>query len=132
MGLGHGPALPSIFAIGQIYLAYRLGYFSKKGQNQADKEDIRELTRLVETAKKEFDNEKAKMLSDLDVLKDRKVKNYSQAQQALINFYTDYNTWVQELNKFRPVGFADDDIKKINKYHSSKAKIYYLSLPIIF
>jgi hypothetical protein len=81
----------SVQIIVSIVILFRQGYFHKKGQNKADKEDIFELTKIVESVKAEFIRENAKINSDLDILKDRRVRTYTQAQQAIINFHSDFN-----------------------------------------
>ncbi|WP_114940487.1 hypothetical protein [Mucilaginibacter endophyticus] len=77
-----------------ITILARQGYFYKKGQNKADKEDIAELTKIVEGVKAEFIQENAKITSDLDILKDRRGKSYTQAQQAIINYFTDLQSFI--------------------------------------
>jgi competence protein ComGC len=77
-----------------VIILLRQGYYLKKGQNAADKEDIAELTKIVESVKTEFIRKNAKITSDLDVLKDRRGKSYTQAQQAIINCFADLQSFI--------------------------------------
>jgi hypothetical protein len=81
-----------------VVILIRQGYYLKKGQNAADKEDIEGLTKVIEGIKAEFMRDNAKVMSDLDILKDKKGKNYTQSQQAIINFYSDYSTWIHKMS----------------------------------
>ncbi|TFF35225.1 hypothetical protein [Mucilaginibacter psychrotolerans] len=114
--------IPLILSGIQIYMLWKQGYQIKKGQNQADKEDIRELTRLVESVKSEFVKDNARMLSELDMNKDRKGKNFTQAQQAIINFYTDFNNWTGALFSLHPSMF------NINNFETIETEIAKLNV----
>lgn len=91
-------------------------YIGQKAKNKADKEDIQDLTRLVEHVKGEFNTKMAKTNTDLDILKDRKGKSYTQAQQALIDFYYNYNMWLQHLLGIIPEYFSIKNFAEIENY----------------
>ncbi|PJJ79353.1 hypothetical protein [Mucilaginibacter auburnensis] len=97
--------LQLLIGLGQAYL---IRYWHK--------EDISSVTKLVESVKLEFSKELAQANSDLDILKDRKGKSYSQAQQALIDFYYNYNTWLQHLLGTIPEYFTIKNYTEIEKY----------------
>ena len=105
-------------------LSFRQAYNAKKGQNQADKEDIANLTRLVESVRGEISRETAKVQSGLDILKDKKGKNFTQAQQTIINFHTHFNSWLICMSAFYPTSAdeAESRIKEINEF-KKKANI---------
>src|SRR4051812_9342028 len=85
-----------------LILMIHQSYLAQKGKNKADKEDIEELTKIVEGVKSDFLREHAKITSNLDVLKDRRGKTYTQAQQAIINFYSAYNEWLEMVSGVNP------------------------------
>ncbi len=88
-----------IVTLALAMLVWKQSYFAKKGQNQADKEDIADLTRLVEGVKTDFIRENAKVFADLDMLKDRSGKNYTQAQQSIINFHKDFDNSINAISE---------------------------------
>jgi hypothetical protein len=100
------------------------GYLHKKGANTADKEDIAELTKIVETVKAEFTLENGKISSDLDIIKDRRGKNFSQTQQSIINFYNDINNYIFYLSYLYPY---QNDILKIDAILSEAERLRYKS-----
>jgi hypothetical protein len=105
----------SLIVIILASIVWRQSYLTKKGQNQADKEDIAELTHLVENVKFEFIRENASVQADLEMLKDRKGKTYSESQQAIINFYTAYNKWlIKTLNTF-PYSYTEHNYTSMDE-----------------
>jgi hypothetical protein len=105
----------SLIVIILASIVWRQSYLTRKGQNQADKEDIAELTRLVESVKNKFTQENATLQADLEMLKDRKGKTYTQSQQAIINFYTAYNKWlIKTMNTF-PYSYTEHNYTNMDE-----------------
>jgi hypothetical protein len=117
-----------------IVILGRQGYYLKKGQNTADKEDIKQLTKMVEGVKSEFLRDNAKITADLDILKDKRGKTYSQTQQAIINFYSDFNSlfyfMVNHTPQFQLENHADDILENVQKL-KTKADVSYSIMTLL-
>jgi len=105
----------SLIVIILASVVWRQSYLTRKGQNQADKEDIADLTRLVESVKNKFIQENATIQADLEMFKDRKGKTYTQSQQAIINFYTAYNKWLIKILNTYPYMYTEHTFSSIDE-----------------
>ncbi len=105
--------LSILILIAQIGVAGWQAYLMQKSKNKADKEDIQDLTKLVESVKIDFNKELAKTHTDLDILKDKKGKSYSQAQQAIVQYYSDLNVWMQTLLGIFPSKFNESQLEEL-------------------
>lgn len=74
--------------------AYLLYYAQQKGKNQADKEDLRKLTVIVEEVKKKNNEEIELLKANLSLLTDREKQIFGEEKQAIINFFAQLNTWI--------------------------------------
>jgi hypothetical protein len=74
--------------------AYLLYYAKQKGKNQADKEDLRKLTEIVEEVKKKNNEEIELLKANLSLLTDREKQIFGEEKQAIIDFFAQLNTWI--------------------------------------
>ncbi len=95
--------LEIILIIIGLYLAFFKSYFNEKGKNVATKEDISEITEMIETVKNQIYYNTQSKLS----LK-------SEERNALVNYYEKFNYW---LNSILDVYFAG-----INEKNEEKLK----------
>jgi len=76
--------------------AYLIYYVRKKGQNQADKEDLKNLTEIVEDVKMKNSKEVESIKANLSLLTDRGKQIFSEEKDSIIVFFAQLNTWIWE------------------------------------
>jgi hypothetical protein len=99
-----------------LYLAFFKSYFTEKGKNLATKEDIGEVTRIVEETKKQF-------TADTEYLKNR-LNLFSQSfhsiktleRDALIEINKKYSDWLHTLTSFSLVFYNYDNYELLKEY----------------
>lgn len=74
--------------------AYLLYYAQQKGKNQADKEDLKKLTEIVEEVKKKNNEEIELLKANLSLLTDREKQIFGEEKQAIVDFFAQLNTWI--------------------------------------
>lgn len=74
--------------------AYLIYYVRKKGQNQADKEDLKNLTVIVEDVKMKNSKEIESIKANLSLLTDRSKQIFSEEKDSIIVFFAQLNTWI--------------------------------------
>lgn len=74
--------------------AYLLYYAQQKGKNQADKEDLKKLTVIVEEVKKKNNEEIELLKANLSLLTDREKQIFGEEKQAIIDFFAQLNRWI--------------------------------------
>ncbi|MCT4586256.1 MAG: hypothetical protein N4A71_00385 [Carboxylicivirga sp.] len=82
-----------------IYVAKFKAYVVKKTENQATKEDVGEITNIVEEAKKIHTKEIDNLRSQLDVSAQQKKIIFEDGKKALYEFYTLINNWFLKEDK---------------------------------
>lgn len=80
-------------AIG-LLSAYLLYYAQQKGKNQADKEDLKKLTEVVEEVKKKNNEEIELLKANLSLLTDREKQIFWEEKEAIVIFFAQLNTWI--------------------------------------
>lgn len=73
---------------------YLLYYAQRKGKNQADKEDLKRLTQIVEDVKKKNNKEIELLRANLSLLTDREKQIFGEEKEAIIVFFAQLNTWI--------------------------------------
>jgi len=76
--------------------AYLIYYVQKKGNNQADKEDLKKLTEIVEDVKKKNTNEIEIIKANLSLLNDRSKQIFNEEKDSIIVFFAQLNTRIRE------------------------------------
>lgn len=89
----------------QIAVAGGQAYLARRAQNKADKRDLRALTRLIEEVKSEFQKENSKVLNSLDIIKDKRGKNYTASQQSIVNYFECLTTLLDTIMEAFPANF---------------------------
>jgi hypothetical protein len=92
--------------------AYILFYAQQKGKNLADKQDLRNITQIVEEIKKNNTAEIELLKNNLDFISSRKLEVFSEEKEALVGFYAQINTWLWEglnarLNEYNHTNYSD-------------------------
>ena len=77
-----------------LLAAYLLFYAQQKGKNQADKEDLRRLTEIVEEVKKKNNEEIELLKANLSLLTDREKQIFGEEKQAIVDFFAQLNSWI--------------------------------------
>lgn len=70
-------------------------YFGEKAKNLATKEDIGNITRIVESVKTEFTQETEKLKVDLHFLSQNRMSYSVDKRNAILDFYKNYCAWLQ-------------------------------------
>jgi len=107
--------LLSLFLVGQFVIMFLISFIKQKGKNLADKNDIHNLTQIVEDVKSKFTNENEHLKAALSILVDKKNKSYTQEQQAIIAFYTEINNWIWDKTKISIHEYGINDADKLNQ-----------------
>lgn len=74
--------------------AYLLYYVHKKGQNQADKEDLKKLTKIVEDVKMKNSKEIESIRANLSLLTDKRKQIFNEEKDSIVVFFAQLNTWI--------------------------------------
>jgi hypothetical protein len=77
-----------------VLTAYLIYYAREKGKNQASKDDLKELTKIVEDVKKENLKELELLKANLLVFSDKEKQIYSEEKEATIIFFAQLNNWI--------------------------------------
>lgn len=105
--------LQIIAALVSTYLLY---YSREKAKNQASKEDLNTLTKIVEDIKHDNSKDLEKLKSNLSLLTGRHLQIFSEEKDAFIKFYAQLSKWFWEnlnvkLNSFNYSNFIEIDSK---------------------
>lgn len=90
-----------------LYLAFLKAYFQEKGKNLATKEDIQEMTSLVESVK-----------SQLQYSLQAKLSLRAEEHDALIDYFTKYSVWLSAISNFTLTGVNKDNVAKLSEIRS--------------
>ncbi len=101
-----------IFLLG----AFLMNYVKKKADNQANKEDLKKLTEIVEDVKKKNAEEMEFLKVNLDIVSSKEKEIFNEEKIALIEFYTQLHKWIWSslnlyLNDFNYFNYENIDGK---------------------
>lgn len=82
-----------------LYSIHLKQYFSQKGKNLADKEDLEDLTRIVEQVRGEFQRENEMLKASLNIISNKRNVIFSEQKQSIIDFSTQVNIWMWDALK---------------------------------
>lgn len=77
-----------------LLIAYLTNYINQKGKNWANKEDLQQLTQIVEAVKNNFQVENIRLKAELNILTERKNQIFTEEKEAIILFHTTVNDWL--------------------------------------
>ena len=90
-----------------LYLAFLKSYFQEKGKNVATKEDVEEITSLVEAVK-----------SQLQFSLQAKLSLRAEEHQALVDYFSKYSVWLSAITNFSSVGINKDNTSRLAEIRS--------------
>ena len=91
-------------------------YFNEKGKNLATKEDVSEITKLVEGVKHSFTTETEKLRANLSILTNVKIGLFSEERNAIIDINEKYFKWLNIL--------LDTSFGEIDAYNNLEIEKY--------
>ncbi|MCT3846072.1 hypothetical protein HZQ52_14685 [Elizabethkingia anophelis] len=94
--------------------AYLLYYAQQKGKNQADKEDLKKLTEIVEEVKKKNNEEIELLKANLSLFTDREKQIFGEEKQAIVEFFTQLNSWIWDSLNIHLSEFNHDNYQTIS------------------
>jgi hypothetical protein len=80
--------------IAGLLSAYLIYYAQQKGKNQADKQDLKKLTEIVEEVKQKYVQENELLKSSLTILTNKQNVLFAEGKNAIIEFYSNLNKWL--------------------------------------
>lgn len=110
-----------IWVLGLQMLIGLLQLFLLRGWQKVDN---RELSGYIENLKNAFHKENAKLQAELEILKDKEGKIYTQKQQAVLTFFTDLNVWTNQLMAVE-LSVYEDGVNGVNELLKELDKLYY-------
>ncbi|MBL7851673.1 MAG: hypothetical protein JNN04_12285 [Cyclobacteriaceae bacterium] len=75
------------------WIRYYYKYFERKGENLAKREDIAELTAIVQGVEHRYTKDIESLKANLTVLTNRKSSVFEEEKNALVDFFTSINYW---------------------------------------
>jgi len=117
--------------------AYLIYYVQKKGNNQADKEDLKKLTEIVEDVKKKNTNEIEIIKANLSLLNDRSKQIFNEEKDSIIVFFAQLNTWIWEALNININDYLKEKIDNIPNRRTmmldgyNKTKIAFAKVTLI-
>jgi hypothetical protein len=85
-----------------LYMAFLKSYFQEKGKNVATKEDVEEITSLVEAVK-----------SQLQFSLQAKLSLRAEEHQALVDYFSKYSAWLSAITNCSTAGITKDNTSRL-------------------
>ncbi len=91
-------------------------YFNQKGKNLADKEDIAELTKRIESVKQDFSKDIESFKNKLSYEREYKMRQKIEERDAIYDFWSNICEWNANLavHKYEDTNFETYKVAKIN------------------
>ena len=120
---------PFLTLFGFILLFYTVknllpSYFSEKGKNLATKEDISEVTKLVESAKHTFTVETERLKAQLVLLNSVTHSLVSEERNSIVDFNEKYFKWLNLLMDTSMNNSDDSQAQELHDYRRLLSKTY--------
>jgi len=90
-----------------LYMEFLKSYFQEKGKNVATKEDVEEITSLVEAVK-----------SQLQFSLQAKLSLRAEEHQALVDYFSKYSAWLSAITNCSTVGITKDNTSRLAEIRS--------------
>lgn len=101
--------IEAVIVVLLLYLAFLKSYFQEKGRNLATREDIEEMTSLVESVK-----------SELQYSLQAKLSLRAEEHDALVDYFTKYSVWLSAISNFSLAGVDKDNLTKLSEIRSQQ------------
>lgn len=92
---------------------FYFNYSREKAKNQATKEDIKEITREVESAKKEFIDKTEELKAELSLTNQHKLSWKAAEREAIIDFNRKLSSWIYFIYGFRLRTYNTNNFKDL-------------------
>ncbi|MFA8451945.1 MAG: hypothetical protein ACEPOW_14715 [Bacteroidales bacterium] len=117
--------------------AYLIYYARQKGKNQADKEDLKKITKTVEEVKQKYTEENELLRANLNLLTSKKNILFTEEKEAIIQYFGQLNKWIWDglnirINEYNHANYQElsDRLIKMrddyNKTYITFAKVQLL------
>lgn len=116
--------LTGLAVIGYLTKNLLPSYFNEKGKNLATKEDISEITELVETVKSSFSKETEHLKAKLHLLSTVQVGLVDEERNAIVDFNEKYSRWLELLVDFSSLHFNFRDNSDLADYRRALSQAY--------
>ncbi|MEK6482412.1 hypothetical protein WJR50_33055 [Catalinimonas sp. 4WD22] len=110
--------ITSLLATGLIF------YVREKAKNQAQLEDIKELTKSVEEVKQRFTKETEYLRAELQVLTSKKSLIFTEEKEAIIQYFANLNQWFHDGLSIPIVEYNNGNLHKIQEKLDEMEKYY--------
>ncbi len=90
-----------------LWFMFLKSYFGEKGKNLATKEDVAEITSLVESVK-----------SQLQFFLQAKLSLRAEEHQALVDYFSKYSAWLSAITNFSIAGIHRDNTFQLSEIRS--------------
>lgn len=97
-----------VILVGMAYLIFFKDYLKKKGSNLADKEDISELTKQIETVKSKFLKENEYLKAELQLIISNQLQQSNEERNAITFFFDEWSKWTN-------IGLLDIPFNEYNR-----------------
>lgn len=117
------------FIAGWILRNYFPKYFEEKGKNLATKEDIGEITTIIENIKTNLLKETEILRGNISILNQNKFDISSLFREALIEYNKKYSAWLYSISRFSLNDYNERNWTEIDNYvFDLKKKKYEFNL----
>ena len=97
------------------YVAFFKSYIQEKGKNLATKEDIGEVTKIIETVKKGLNDETELLKSQLSLHVQNRFSIKNAEREALFDLSKTYSAWLYTLMNFSFSGYDENNLDDLQK-----------------
>lgn len=97
-----------------LYVVFIRSYFSEKGKNQATKEDIGEVTKIIENIKSSLSQQNELLKAQLSLTNQHKLDMKSAEREAIFEFNKQKSAWIYSLFRFSFFKYNLENYKEIN------------------
>lgn len=117
--------------------AYLIYYARQKGKNQADKNDIKGITKAVEDVKSEYAVELEKIRAELGVFTSKKNVVFQEQKEAIIDFSSFLNKWTWiglQLKSVHLNAFSEkviEEFKSLNQNYEDNTVLAFSRLQLM-
>lgn len=119
---------------GWFLKSYFPKYMEEKGKNLATKEDIGEITTIIESVKTQLTRDTEVLKADLSLKNQNLFSIKTEERKALIDFHTKYSAWLSAISNSNLTGYDLSNYSEMNnigKYINERKMNYELAEGLI-